>query len=149
MINYLNSKCRDIASHDIYVNLNETFCLSDGNFLAIGSHDNYIYIYAVTDNGRKYSRVGKCSVSFCSICFLFFCETTWSLHLKENMVRNWVSWSMWALVRRVEKSTSACKHVFLGNSAVGSGVHLLGCCISALVNTFHFWSKLPIKASFR
>uniref|UniRef100_A0A7N8XFG5 EMAP like 1 n=1 Tax=Mastacembelus armatus TaxID=205130 RepID=A0A7N8XFG5_9TELE len=33
----------------------------DGNFLAIGSHDNYIYIYAVTENGRKYSRVGKCS----------------------------------------------------------------------------------------
>lgn len=35
----------------------------DGNFLAIGSHDNYIYIYAVAENGRKYSRVGKCSVS--------------------------------------------------------------------------------------
>uniref|UniRef100_A0A673C2D3 EMAP like 1 n=1 Tax=Sphaeramia orbicularis TaxID=375764 RepID=A0A673C2D3_9TELE len=33
----------------------------DGNFLAIGSHDNYIYIYAVSENGRKYSRVGKCS----------------------------------------------------------------------------------------
>ncbi|XP_058471094.1 echinoderm microtubule-associated protein-like 1 isoform X5 [Solea solea] len=33
----------------------------DGNFLAIGSHDNYIYIYAATENGRKYSRVGKCS----------------------------------------------------------------------------------------
>lgn len=37
--------------------------LLDGNFLAIGSHDNYIYIYAVAENGRKYSRVGKCSVS--------------------------------------------------------------------------------------
>lgn len=37
----------------------------DGNFLAIGSHDNYIYIYAVAENGRKYSRVGKCSVSTC------------------------------------------------------------------------------------
>ncbi|XP_034153197.1 echinoderm microtubule-associated protein-like 1 isoform X6 [Esox lucius] len=33
----------------------------DGNFLAIGSHDNYIYIYAVVESGRKYSRVGKCS----------------------------------------------------------------------------------------
>ncbi|XP_038142176.1 echinoderm microtubule-associated protein-like 1 isoform X6 [Cyprinodon tularosa] len=33
----------------------------DGNFMAIGSHDNYIYIYAVAENGRKYSRVGKCS----------------------------------------------------------------------------------------
>lgn len=41
-----------------------TFLL-DGNFLAIGSHDNYIYIYAVTESGRKYSRMGKCSVSTC------------------------------------------------------------------------------------
>ncbi|XP_064919578.1 echinoderm microtubule-associated protein-like 1 isoform X1 [Columba livia] len=33
----------------------------DGNFLAIGSHDNCIYIYSVSENGRKYTRVGKCS----------------------------------------------------------------------------------------
>ncbi|XP_069772553.1 echinoderm microtubule-associated protein-like 1 isoform X5 [Narcine bancroftii] len=33
----------------------------EGNHLAIGSHDNYIYIYTVSENGRKYSRVGKCS----------------------------------------------------------------------------------------
>ncbi|EHB04120.1 Echinoderm microtubule-associated protein-like 1 [Heterocephalus glaber] len=33
----------------------------DGNFLAIGSHDNCIYIYGVGDNGRRYTRVGKCS----------------------------------------------------------------------------------------
>ncbi|XP_040831484.1 echinoderm microtubule-associated protein-like 1 isoform X3 [Ochotona curzoniae] len=33
----------------------------DGNFLAIGSHDNCIYIYGVSDNGRKYTRLGKCS----------------------------------------------------------------------------------------
>ncbi|GAB5573161.1 echinoderm microtubule-associated protein-like 1 isoform X3 [Prionailurus iriomotensis] len=33
----------------------------DGNFLAIGSHDNCIYIYGVSDNGRKYARLGKCS----------------------------------------------------------------------------------------
>lgn len=35
---------------------------SDGNFLAVGSHDNFIYIYNVTDNGRRYSRFGKCNV---------------------------------------------------------------------------------------
>uniref|UniRef100_A0A8C9W7Q1 EMAP like 2 n=1 Tax=Scleropages formosus TaxID=113540 RepID=A0A8C9W7Q1_SCLFO len=33
----------------------------DGNYLAVGSHDNFVYIYAVTENGRKYSRVGKCT----------------------------------------------------------------------------------------
>ncbi|XP_034024391.1 echinoderm microtubule-associated protein-like 2 isoform X2 [Thalassophryne amazonica] len=32
----------------------------DGNFLAVASHDNFVYIYAVTENGRKYTRVGKC-----------------------------------------------------------------------------------------
>lgn len=41
------------------------FLAPDGNFLAIGSHDSYIYIYAVAENGRKYSRVGKCSVGTC------------------------------------------------------------------------------------
>lgn len=39
------------------------FVLSDGNFLALASHDNFVYIYAVTENGRKYSRVGRCAVS--------------------------------------------------------------------------------------
>nr|CAB3242502.1 echinoderm microtubule-associated protein-like 2 [Phallusia mammillata] len=33
----------------------------DGNFLAIGSHDNSIYVYHVTDGGRKFSKLGKCS----------------------------------------------------------------------------------------
>ncbi|XP_049625744.1 echinoderm microtubule-associated protein-like 1 isoform X1 [Suncus etruscus] len=33
----------------------------DGNFLAIGSHDNSIYIHAVSEGGRKYARVGRCS----------------------------------------------------------------------------------------
>uniref|UniRef100_A0A8C2ZJI8 EMAP like 2 n=1 Tax=Cyclopterus lumpus TaxID=8103 RepID=A0A8C2ZJI8_CYCLU len=33
----------------------------DGNFLAVASHDNFVYIYAVMESGRKYSRVGKCT----------------------------------------------------------------------------------------
>jgi len=37
--------------------------LSDGAYLAVGSHDNFVYTYSVTENGRKYSRVGKCTVS--------------------------------------------------------------------------------------
>ncbi|XP_013881874.1 echinoderm microtubule-associated protein-like 2 [Austrofundulus limnaeus] len=32
----------------------------DGNFLAVASHDNFVYIYTVTESGRKYSRAGKC-----------------------------------------------------------------------------------------
>ncbi|XP_061645666.1 echinoderm microtubule-associated protein-like 4 isoform X2 [Phyllopteryx taeniolatus] len=33
----------------------------DGALLAVGSHDNFIYVYGVADRGRKYSRYGKCS----------------------------------------------------------------------------------------
>ncbi|XP_041842455.1 echinoderm microtubule-associated protein-like 3 isoform X1 [Melanotaenia boesemani] len=33
----------------------------DGSFLAVGSHDNFIYIYSVTESGRRYTRFGKCN----------------------------------------------------------------------------------------
>uniref|UniRef100_H3D792 EMAP like 4 n=1 Tax=Tetraodon nigroviridis TaxID=99883 RepID=H3D792_TETNG len=33
----------------------------DGGLLAIGSHDNFIYLYTVSERGRKYGRYGKCS----------------------------------------------------------------------------------------
>lgn len=33
----------------------------DGALLAVGSHDNFIYLYTVSENGRKYSRYGKCT----------------------------------------------------------------------------------------
>uniref|UniRef100_A0A7N6FH17 EMAP like 4 n=1 Tax=Anabas testudineus TaxID=64144 RepID=A0A7N6FH17_ANATE len=33
----------------------------DGGLLAVGSHDNFIYLYTVSDRGRKYSRYGKCT----------------------------------------------------------------------------------------
>jgi len=33
----------------------------NGNYLACGSRNNYIYIYSVSENGLKYSRIGRCS----------------------------------------------------------------------------------------
>jgi len=33
----------------------------DGNLLSCGSRDNSIYIYSVSENGQKYSRLGKCT----------------------------------------------------------------------------------------
>ncbi|XP_068106203.1 echinoderm microtubule-associated protein-like 2 isoform X3 [Hyperolius riggenbachi] len=38
-------------------------CISyspDGQYLAVGSHDNFIYLYEVMEDGREYRRVGKC-----------------------------------------------------------------------------------------
>ncbi|XP_063715039.1 echinoderm microtubule-associated protein-like 2 isoform X3 [Symsagittifera roscoffensis] len=32
----------------------------DGSMMAIGSHDNGIYVYRVGENARKYSKMGKC-----------------------------------------------------------------------------------------
>lgn len=33
----------------------------DGRFLAIGSHDNFTYIYQVDDEYKKYNRIGRCT----------------------------------------------------------------------------------------
>ncbi|KAE8584882.1 hypothetical protein XENTR_v10021146 [Xenopus tropicalis] len=33
----------------------------DGHYLAVGSHDNFIYLYEVAEEGREYRRVGKCT----------------------------------------------------------------------------------------
>lgn len=37
--------------------------LTDGKLLALGSHDNHVYIYQVSDENRKYNRIGRCMVS--------------------------------------------------------------------------------------
>lgn len=37
-----------------------SFC-PDGTMVALGSRDNQIYIYQVSDDGMKYSRVGRCA----------------------------------------------------------------------------------------
>ncbi|XP_076314388.1 echinoderm microtubule-associated protein-like 2 isoform X6 [Tachypleus tridentatus] len=33
----------------------------DGKLLAVGSHDNYLYIYQVQEDYKKYNRIGRCS----------------------------------------------------------------------------------------
>jgi echinoderm microtubule-associated protein-like 1/2 len=54
----------------------------DGAYLAAGSRDNSIYIYSVTDNGQKYSRIGKCHGHSSFITHLDW--TTDSQHLRSN-----------------------------------------------------------------
>lgn len=47
-----------------YKSQNAPLCVSaDGSLLAVGSHDNFIYLYTTSESGRKYSRYGKCTVS--------------------------------------------------------------------------------------
>ncbi|XP_041919975.1 echinoderm microtubule-associated protein-like 2 isoform X1 [Alosa sapidissima] len=59
----LDTETRDLVS--VHTDGNEIISTvkysPDGAYLAVASHDNFVYIYSVTDNGRKYSRVGKCT----------------------------------------------------------------------------------------
>ncbi|XP_053239293.1 echinoderm microtubule-associated protein-like 4 isoform X10 [Podarcis raffonei] len=59
----LDAETRDLVS--IHTDGNEQLSVMrytvDGTLLAVGSHDNFIYLYTVTENGRKYSRYGKCT----------------------------------------------------------------------------------------
>ena len=52
---------------------------SDGEKLAVGSRDNFIYMYHVTNEGRLYSRIGRCSVIIAKLklsCVLKKCSIT-------------------------------------------------------------------------
>ncbi|XP_032208745.1 echinoderm microtubule-associated protein-like 4 isoform X3 [Mustela erminea] len=59
----LDAETRDLVS--IHTDGNEQLSVVrysvDGTLLAVGSHDNFIYLYVVSENGRKYSRHGKCT----------------------------------------------------------------------------------------
>uniref|UniRef100_A0A3P9A660 EMAP like 4 n=1 Tax=Esox lucius TaxID=8010 RepID=A0A3P9A660_ESOLU len=58
----LDAETRDLVA--IHTDGNEQLSVMrfsvDGTLLAVGSHDNFIYLYTVSEKGRKYTRFGKC-----------------------------------------------------------------------------------------
>uniref|UniRef100_A0A672R426 HELP domain-containing protein n=1 Tax=Sinocyclocheilus grahami TaxID=75366 RepID=A0A672R426_SINGR len=67
----------------------------DGVYLAVASHDNFVYIYSVTENGRKYSRVGKCTIMsthlilcLVSVGTLQFCHSSRLVHRHSDVMYN-------------------------------------------------------------
>ncbi|EDM08224.1 echinoderm microtubule associated protein like 2, isoform CRA_b [Rattus norvegicus] len=61
----LDTDTRDLVA--IHTDGNEQISVvsfsPDGAYLAVGSHDNLVYVYTVDQGGRKVSRLGKCSGS--------------------------------------------------------------------------------------
>ncbi|CAO2626693.1 Echinoderm microtubule-associated protein-like 2 [Lemmus lemmus] len=59
----LDTDTRDLVA--IHTDGNEQISVvsfsPDGAYLAVGSHDNLVYVYTVDQGGRKVSRLGKCS----------------------------------------------------------------------------------------
>ncbi|XP_036418668.1 echinoderm microtubule-associated protein-like 2 isoform X1 [Colossoma macropomum] len=59
----LDTDTRDLIS--MHTDGNEIISIvkysPNGAYLAVGSHDNFVYIYTVSEDGRKYSRAGKCT----------------------------------------------------------------------------------------
>ncbi|KAF5910455.1 hypothetical protein HPG69_018229 [Diceros bicornis minor] len=59
----LDTETRDLVA--IHTDGNEQISVvsfsPDGAYLAVGSHDNLVYVYTVDQGGRKVSRLGKCS----------------------------------------------------------------------------------------
>uniref|UniRef100_A0A1I8HUF2 HELP domain-containing protein n=1 Tax=Macrostomum lignano TaxID=282301 RepID=A0A1I8HUF2_9PLAT len=77
-------RCGDIAA--VHTDGSEQIeCLEfspDGSMLALGSRDNSIYVFACTEAGRKYSRIGRCCGHSSFITHL-----DWSadcVHLRSN-----------------------------------------------------------------
>uniref|UniRef100_A0A4W5PEX7 EMAP like 4 n=1 Tax=Hucho hucho TaxID=62062 RepID=A0A4W5PEX7_9TELE len=58
----LDAETRDLVA--IHTDGNEQLSVMrfsvDGTLLAVGSHDNFIYLHTVLEKGRKYTRCGKC-----------------------------------------------------------------------------------------
>uniref|UniRef100_A0A672IFJ6 Echinoderm microtubule-associated protein-like 2 n=1 Tax=Salarias fasciatus TaxID=181472 RepID=A0A672IFJ6_SALFA len=95
----------------------------DGNFLAVASHDNFVYIYAVTESGRKYSRVGKCTghSSFVthldwSVCSQYLVTNSGDYEILFWEASNGKHVTNMDTVRNLEWATSTCT---LGFSTFG------------------------------
>ena len=54
-------QCCEFSPGNIWHNAKSNVVLLDGSRLAIGSRDNFVYIYTVNDDASEVTKVGKCS----------------------------------------------------------------------------------------
>ena len=71
----------------------------DGKFLALGSRDGILYIYQVSDDFKKYHRMGRCLVSYLTLITTFIFikkfdnifDATMRMQITSYNCRKWTS----------------------------------------------------------
>ncbi|XKL65549.1 hypothetical protein PGB90_008969 [Kerria lacca] len=86
----------------------------DGKHLALGSRDNYIYMYHVGDDGRKYNRLGKCSGHSSFITHIDWSED--SQYLRSNSGDYELLYWNASVCRQITQSTQLRDVVWATNS---------------------------------
>ena len=58
----------------------------DGKFLALGSRDGILYIYQVSDDSKKYHRMGRCLVSVVLFTVEYFVSKSGKIFGKNSLI---------------------------------------------------------------
>lgn len=138
----LDLATREVVS--IHTDGNEQIeCLQyspDGTMLALGSRDNYIYIYTVSEDGKKYTKIGRCSGHSSFITHVDWSQD--SQYLASNSgdyellywtASNCKMLTNLSIIREVKWATQTC---VLGFNTAGiwpdgaDGTDINGCCKS-------------------
>ncbi|KAG9346201.1 hypothetical protein JZ751_008024 [Albula glossodonta] len=122
----LDAETRDLVA--IHTDGNEQLSVmrysADGTLLAVGSHDNFIYLYSVSEKGKKYSRYGKCTGHSSYITHL-----DWS-HDNNFIMSNSGDYEIlyWDVVNscRLIRNRSDCKDIDWATYTCVLGFHVFG-----------------------
>ncbi|KAJ8284635.1 hypothetical protein COCON_G00034850 [Conger conger] len=123
----LDAETRDLVA--IHTDGNEQLSVmrysSDGSLLAVGSHDNFIYLYNVSEKGKKYSRYGKCTGHTSYITHL-----DWSLDSNFLMSNSGdyeiLYWDISSSSCKLIKNRSECKDIDWATYTCVLGFHVFG-----------------------
>lgn len=114
----MNSETREIYS--THIDGNEPIQVAkfspDGQLLALGSRDNYIYIYQVSDGARNYTRLGRCTGHSSFITHLDWSKD--NEHLRSNSGDYELLYWKVKVCRQVTHSTQLRDTVWASNSCV-------------------------------
>ena len=102
----------------------------NGQYLAVGSRDNSIYIYSVTEDGAKYSRIGRCNGHSSFITHIDWSSD--SQHLMSNSGDYEILY--W--------EASSCKQITQSQQI--RNIEWSGCNCTLSPNSFGIWSAVNV-----